>query len=94
MQLRESLFWDTDIKKIDFQKHKTEIITRILMRGWLEEFNEMLAFYGKETVRNVVLDTRYLDKYSLAFCTTIFDIPKTEFRCYKLAQLNPQHWDF
>ena len=33
MQLRASLFWDTDIQTIDFQQHKAAIIERIVMRG-------------------------------------------------------------
>ncbi len=94
MELRPSLFWDIDVKTIDFEKHRSSIIERILMRGRLEEFREMLLFYGRDVVKNVVLDARYLDKYSLAFCSAIFHIPITEFRCYKLAQLSPQHWDF
>ena len=94
MELRASLFWDIDVKAIDFDRHKGSIIERIVMRGRLEEFREMVRFYGKDVIRTVVLDARYLDKYSLAFCSAIFHIPTTEFRCYKLAQSNPQHWDF
>lgn len=94
MELRPSLFWDMDVKTIDIEKHKGSIIERILMRGRLEEFREMLQFYGRDVVKNVVLDARYLDKYSLAFCSAIFHTPISEFRCFKLAQLNPQHWDF
>jgi hypothetical protein len=94
MELRPSLFWDIDVKTIDFDKHKGSIIERILMRGRIEEFREILAFYGKDVVKFVVLDARYLDKYSLAFCSAIFHTPITEFRCYKLAQSNPQLWDF
>lgn len=94
MQLRQSLFWDSDIKTIDLQKHKKSIISRVLMRGTHEEFVELLKFYGKRTVKKVALNTRYLDKYTLAFCVTLFDTPKTEFRCYNWSQSNPTHWDF
>ena len=94
MQLRPSLFWDADVQQMDIQKHRNAIIERTLMRGTYEEFWEILTYYGRETVKEVVLNARYLDKYSLAFCSAIFDIPKTEFRCFKLAQLNPGHWDY
>lgn len=92
LQLRPSLFWDTDINSIDLEKHKKSIIERTLMRGTKEEFDLVLQYYGWESVKNVLLSTRYLDKYSLSFCSVIFEIPKTEFRCYKLEQLNPGHW--
>ena len=94
MQLRPSLFWDTDVQTIDLEQHKAFIIERILMRGRLEEARAMMAFYGKKAVEQVVLEARYLDKITLSFCSAIFNIPKTEFRCYRLAQSNPTQWDF
>ena len=94
LQLRPSLFWDTDIQKIDLQKHKASVIERIMVRGQMDEFKAMMQFYGNETVKNTMLNARWLDKVTLAFCSTIFDTPETEFRCYKLAQLNPEHWDY
>lgn len=94
MQLTQALFWDTDVTKLDFKKNKVAIIQRILMRGTFEQFKEMLAFYGRRTVKSVAKNARYLDKYTLAFCSVIFKIPKTQFRCYKFAQSNPTHWDF
>ncbi len=93
MTLRPSLFWDVDVKTIDLQKHRISVIERITLRGRWEEFKTMLNFYGKETVKETLLEVRYLDKVTLAFCSTIFEIPKSEFRCYKLAQLNPEHLD-
>lgn len=31
LQIRPSLFWDTDIQKIDLQKHKASVIERIMV---------------------------------------------------------------
>lgn len=94
LKLRPSLFWDADVKTIDLQKHKKQVIERIITRGRMEEFLEMMRYYGTDTVHEVVLNARHLDKYTLAFCSTIFESPVTAFRCYKLAQSNPAHWDF
>lgn len=94
MELRSSLFWDTDVKMLDLQKHKVQIITRVLMRGTHQEFKELLQFYGKPTVKKAALKTRYLDKYTLSFCVTLFKTPKTSFRCYTWSQSNPTHWDY
>ncbi len=94
LQLRPSLFWDVNVNSIDLQKHRASVIERITSRGRLDEFQAILQYYGKETVRNTLLNTRYLDKVTLHFCSAIFDLPVTEFRCYKLAQLNPEHWDY
>ena len=92
--LRPALFWDVDVQTIDLKKHKASVIERIVTRGRWDEFKEMLDFYGKDTVKSVVLNARWLDKRTLSFCCAIFQIPETEFRCYKLAQLNPEHWNY
>ena len=94
LELRPALFWDTDVANIDLQKHRASVIERITSRGRLEEFQAALKYYGKEVVRDTLLNTRYLDKVTLAFCSSIFHTPKSEFRCYKLAQLNPEHWNY
>ena len=88
LQLRPSLFWDADVQTIDLQKHKKQVIERIITRGRMEEFLDMMRYYGSDTVHEVVLNARHLDKYTLAFCSTIFESPVTAFRCYKLAQSN------
>ena len=92
IELRPSLFWDVDVQTIDLVKHKASVIERILTRGHLDEFQAMMRFYGRNTVKRSILNARWLDKTTLAFCSTIFDVPETAFRCYKLAQLNPEHW--
>ncbi len=92
--LRQNLFWDVDVSAIDIQKHKASVIERIVVRGRWDEFQALLQFYGKPTIREVLLNTRWLDKRTLAFCSAFFETPITEFRCYKLAQLNPEHWNY
>jgi hypothetical protein len=94
MELRPSLFWDTDIKTIDLQKNKKQVIERTMMRGRIEEVRALFAFYGRDIIGETVLSARYLDKLTLSLCSALFDTPITEFRCYKLAQLNPSHWDY
>jgi hypothetical protein len=94
LQLRPSLFWDVDVKSIDLQKNRAFVIERITSRGRFEEFKAMVKYYGKLAVKDVLLQTRYINKETLSFCTTVFEVPITEFRCYKLAQSNPGHWNY
>jgi hypothetical protein len=94
MELRPSLFWDTNLKTLDLQKHKAQIIERTMSRGRIEEVRALFAYYGRECIKETMITTRYLDKLTLALCSALFQKPITEFRCYKLAQLNPQHWDY
>lgn len=94
LKLRPNLFWDVNVEEMDLDRHRASVIERITNRGRLDEFRAMLQYYGRETVKNVLLQTRYLDKRTLSFCSLIFDAAITEFRCYKLAQLNPEHWNY
>lgn len=91
LNLRPDLFWDVDIATVNLQKHKVSVIERITQRGRLEEFQAMLEYFGKDTVKDVLINVRFLDKVTLSFCSTYFNVPISKFRCYKLAQLNPEH---
>lgn len=93
MELRPSLFWDANVKTIDLQKHKAQIIERTMSRGRIEEVRALFAFYGRDIIKETMLTTRYLDKLTLALCSALFEKPITEFRCYKGAQLNPSHFE-
>jgi plasmid maintenance system antidote protein VapI len=48
--LRPGLFWDTDIKKIDWHRQRKSIIQRILERGNDQEKAEIRRFYGDSVV--------------------------------------------
>lgn len=48
--LRNSLFWDTDIKKIDWEAQYKAVIRRILERGNAQEKSEISRFYGARKV--------------------------------------------
>jgi hypothetical protein len=53
-----------------------------------------LEYYGKETCKDALLASRWLDEKTLSFCSVIFDTPISHFRCYTLAQSNPEHLSF
>jgi len=84
--LRQSLFWDSNLEELDLQKHKRKIIVRVLERGTLQDWQAIKELYGKDTIRDEVLQARSLDKYVLAFCSAYLDVPKEDFRCSSLIQ--------
>ncbi len=53
--IRQGLFWDTDFNQIDWIKNKRAIIKRIFERGNDKEINEIISFYGKNTIENEIL---------------------------------------
>lgn len=88
------LFWDVNRETIDFEKSKAFVIERVLSHGLLTDWNLLKDLYGKETIHRIVLQLRYLDKYSLHFCAAYFKEPLNRFRCYNFAQSNPAHWNY
>jgi addiction module HigA family antidote len=46
--IRRGLFWDTDFDKIDFGRHRSGVIQRVLERGSEAEKAEIARFYGME----------------------------------------------
>lgn len=52
--LRKSLFWDTDISQIDWQKQAKSVIKRTFERGDEAEKDEIERFYGQERVKSVL----------------------------------------
>ena len=48
--LRPGLFWDTDMKKIDWHRQRRAVIQRILERGNDQEKAEIRRFYGDAVV--------------------------------------------
>lgn len=51
--LRKSLFWDTDINHIDWNKQQKAVINRVFERGNEDEKNEITRFYGKKIIQNL-----------------------------------------
>ena len=94
MNLSKSLFWDTDLSDIDWNKHYKFVIHRVLTCGTWQDWVVIKNHYGLETIKPAVLSMRHLDKLSLCFCSTIFDIPPENFRCYTMMQSTQKLWNY
>jgi plasmid maintenance system antidote protein VapI len=53
-KLRRILFWDTKMENIDWEKQKNAIIKRVFERGNKVEKKEIIRFYGRENVNNIL----------------------------------------
>lgn len=53
-KFRAVLFWDTDLDNIDFNLHSKYVINRVFERGTKEEVEEIVRFYGSNTVLNSI----------------------------------------
>jgi hypothetical protein len=97
MPFSPNIFWDVDPSTLDLEAHKRFIIERVAQRGLWADWQECLQLYGRESVKDVLLHARSLDKKTLSYCSFFFDVPKEEFRCYQLSTQEPslqQRWNF
>ena len=53
-----TLFWDTTLKNIDFTTHKRYVINRVFERGTRDAIQEIIRFYGKETILSTIDNTK------------------------------------
>ncbi len=74
----KSLFWDTDISKVDVFRSKSHIIQRVLVRGGMQDIKKLMKLYSKEDIIEAVKKSRELDKLTHNFCSNYFHIPKEE----------------
>jgi len=94
IHLTKSLFWDIDPETIDYKKHASYIIERVISRGTLADFKTIINIYGIPEIKRVIKKLRYLDDRALHFCSAYFGINLAEFRCYNTRQLNQAHWNY
>jgi hypothetical protein len=87
------LFWDVDLNGFDLIKFQSFFIQRVLEYGKMKDWNLIKQFYGMEAIKEASLNARSLDAVTLSFVSAIFNIDKTEFRCYKHRQLYPTLWN-
>ncbi|MCB0540941.1 MAG: hypothetical protein KDE33_25750 [Bacteroidetes bacterium] len=94
MKLSPHLFWDIDLKDLNFEKHARFIIERVLTRGRLSDWFEIQSYYGWERLKKEVLKIRSMDSLTLNFCSKLFHIPKEQFRCYTTEPSIRKLWNY
>ena len=94
IKLRESLFWDVEQGRLDARSSKMLIMERVLNRGSLEEFKQLIRFYSEEEFSETVVKIGNLDERTLNFISDNLNIQKQEFLCYRKKQSNPVHSNF
>jgi hypothetical protein len=94
MILRETLFWDVNPAELNTQTSKSLIMERVLTRGNLEEFKQLIHFYTIAELSQTVLKMGNLDNRTLNFISEYLKLPKKDFLCYRKKLSNPLHCSF
>ena len=94
MELSVQLFWDTNLKMLDYQKHARFIMERVFKYGSWKEVKTILSFYGDEKIKTETVQIREMDKKTLNFLSVLLNIPKQNFRCYTTDVSIRRHWNY
>lgn len=86
------IFWDVDFDNLDYDKHPNWVIERVFDRGDVEDIRQCRRYYGDEKIREALTSAKFLHKATVYFACAILGNKLTDYRCYNIAQLNPQHW--
>lgn len=89
-----NLFWDVDLENIDIQENRRFIIQRVVEYGIRDDWEIIKKIYGLATIGQEMKQARQLENSSLSFISAVTNIPIKDFRCYKLKQSQPKHWNF
>lgn len=92
LNIRKALFWDVAFDSLDADKNKNLIIARVLNLGNLEEFRNIMHYYGFETIKNEVQKVGDFDPKTLEFVVTYFNLNKEDLQCFKRKQLHQNYW--
>ena len=87
--LNKRIFWDVNFEAIDYDAKSSFVIERVFERGDVDDIGQVRRYYGDEIVTEVLLNAKYLPLHSIYLAAAVVDRPLTDFRCYKLRQLNP-----
>jgi len=93
-QFHRRIFWDVDFDKLDYDKYANFVIERVFDRGDVDDIRQCRRYYGDEKIADALLNAKWLMKETVYFAAGILNNKITDYRCYKLAQLNPQHWSY
>ncbi len=86
------IFWDVDFDALDYDKYERFVIERVFERGDVDDIRQCRRYYGDAKVGEVLTTAKWLPERTVYLASAILDNELNDYRCYKLAQSNPQHW--
>lgn len=91
--LPKRLFWEFDYETLDWQRSYRSIIERVIEWGSPQEWENMISFYGRESVIKALQeDIPYLTDQAVGAVTAYFHLQKSELKCYTKKQSQKEHW--
>lgn len=66
-KIRRHLLWEYDFDLFDFERSAFVVIERVVERGNMDEWREIVRYYGREMILEVTRKSRQLENRDKAF---------------------------
>lgn len=86
MTLPTYAFWDVDREKLDLEKDKNFIISRMFERAKLDDVFAIVALYGRGTAASVLKRNKYLNRQGVYLAHAVLGIPLQNFKAYAFLE--------
>lgn len=90
ISLNKSIFWDVDVKNLDYKIDADFIIKRVLNYGDEKDFQKIKKIYSISKIKNAAKKINYINKKNINFWSIIFNIPQDIFKCSKRFSVQKQ----
>jgi hypothetical protein len=95
-KLSKSLFWDVPQDSANIQRianHNSDwLIQRAFEYGAMRDIRLVLSWYGNEKAIRVLCEAESLSRVTVGFACALFDLDKTNFKCYNYKRSNPIYY--
>lgn len=81
--LSQGLFWDIKIELLNPENHAGYIIPRVMDHGRWEDVKTIWKYYGSERIRQHLLNAPSLQKITIHFFASHFELPLESFKAYR-----------
>jgi hypothetical protein len=90
--INQSLLWEYDTNRFDFQKEMQLVVQRVIERGTSEDFYAMYNLYGVEAVEESIKRIPSFSQRELEFINNVLGIPYSTLAAYKNMKEFPHKW--
>lgn len=91
-EINKFLLWDFGNIKPDYIKHKVLIIKRVVEYGTIHDWNVIFYLYKEAEIIAVIKQFSNLSPLNFNFVCKLFNLNKSDFKCYTKAQWRKAHW--
>ncbi len=87
-------FWDVRFEELDYDRYSLFVMEKVFNYGpWADQL-AIMRYYGLPRIKNEIVKANYLRKPVLSFLSTVLEIEKNEFECYRKKQSDPLPWPY